>query len=84
MDAGVIIQFVAALGLGGIITKLIESATSWAKDRRGAEKDAWEQRDDEARARRQLEETLHMTRRIAMDAGVPLAEIDQRAPWPEY
>lgn len=84
MDVGQIISLAAALGLGSIITKLIDAASDRAKEKRDSEGTAWEQRDHEARARRKLEETLHKTRRIAMDAGVPVEDLDRKAPWPQY
>lgn len=81
METGHIIQLVAALGIGGILKQLIDNVTAWWKGRQQEERDAWAERDKEARARRILEEAMHRTRRIALDHG---ATEDELGPWPTY
>ncbi|MHA7620231.1 hypothetical protein ACX12M_17095 [Cellulosimicrobium cellulans] len=70
-----------AIGAGGIITKLVDNTVAWLKGRQAEERDAWAERDKEARARRILEDALHRTRRIAADRG---ATDDELGPWPKY
>ena len=79
--SGTIIAFIAAAGFGGIATQLINNLFDWARGRKSEERDAWADRDREARARRKLEDCLHATRRMAMDAGVPEGNLPH---WPDY
>lgn len=79
--SGTIISLLAAAGFGGIIVALVNHVADWLKGRKAEERDAWADRDREARARRKLEETLHATRRVAIDAGVAEAALP---PWPHY
>lgn len=79
--SGTIISLLAAAGFGGIIVALIGHIADWLKGRKAEERDAWADRDREARARRKLEDTLHKTRRVALDGGVPESALP---PWPDY
>lgn len=79
--SGTVISLLAAAGFGGIIAALIKEIADWFRGRKTEERDAWADRDREAKARRKLEDTLHKTRRIAQDSGV--AEADLPA-WPDY
>lgn len=80
--SGTIIQLIAAAGFGVIVSELIKQIADWFRGRKAGERDAWADRDREARARRKLEDTLHKTRRLAMDVG-GIAEADL-PPWPQY
>lgn len=74
-----------ALGAGGIITKLIDNVVAWAKGRQAEERDAWTERDREAKARRILEEYAHRLRRRLFRLGAREGDgTDDVPPWPEY
>ena len=62
MDLGEIALLVTALGVGGILTRLVDQLLDRRKGRQAAEQSAWEQRDREATRRRRLQEALHETR----------------------
>lgn len=79
--SGTMIQLLAAAGFGGIIVALINHIADWLRGRKTEERDAWADRDREAKARRKLEECLHATRRVAIDGGVPEADLPA---WPDY
>lgn len=81
MQTGDVIALLAALGIGGILTKLVDNIASWLRGRQRIERAAWDERDAEARKRRQLEEALHATRRAAMEHGVDLRDLPD---WPTY
>ena len=86
MDLGEIALLVTALGVGGILTRLVDQLLDRRKGRQAAEQSAWEQRDRamryrdaEARLRRRLEETLQATRHELNRHGVPYEDMP---PWP--
>ena len=79
MDLGEIALLVTALGVGGILTRLVDQLLDRRKGRQAAEQSAWEQRDKEARQRRRLEEALHATRYQLRDHGVAYEDMP---PWP--
>ncbi|WP_284250413.1 hypothetical protein [Litorihabitans aurantiacus] len=85
MEVGDIIQGLATLGLGAIITKLIDYATTRRREQRESQGKAWEERDREARARRILEEYAHKLRRNLFRRGAKEGPgEDDVAPWPDY
>lgn len=85
MDVGTIISLAAALGIGGIIGKLIDAATSKSKDKRADERSAWADRDTEARKRRLLEEYAHRLRRLLFKHGAQEGPGEDDVPtWPTY
>lgn len=63
MDSGMIVALISALGIGTVLSKLVEGLVNWVRGRTDREQTAWEQRDDQARKRRQAEESLHGHRR---------------------
>ena len=75
-----ILELAAVLGLGAILNTLVNAVISWLKGRQTEQRDAWTQRDKEAKARRQLEEMVHETRRVALEHGVKPEELPH---WPE-
>lgn len=79
MELGDLAVLITALGVGSILTKLVDRLLDRRKGRLEAEQTAWEQRDAEARQRRRLEETLHATRHQLRDHGVPYEDMP---PWP--
>lgn len=79
MELGDIAALATALGVGSIITKLIDRMLDRRHGRLEQEQSAWEQRDAEARQRRRLEETLHDTRQMLAERGV---DYDEMPPWP--
>lgn len=79
--SGTLISLLAAAGFGGIVAALIKEIAEWVRGRKADERDAWADRDREAKARRKLEDCLHKTRRIALDHGVPEADLPD---WPDY
>lgn len=81
MQTGETIQLLVALGVGGILTKLADNVFAWIKGRQRIEREAWKERDREAAKRRRLEETLHETRRIAMEHGIALGDLPA---WPTH
>lgn len=85
MDTGQIISLVAALGIGGILKQLIDNLTAWFKGRQAEERDAWTERDREAKARRILEEYGHgLRRRLFRRGAVEGPGEDDVPPWPNY
>ncbi|WP_333811089.1 hypothetical protein [Timonella senegalensis] len=81
MEIGSLIQLISALGIGAILTKLFEGIFQWATGRSKREHDAWQQRDTEAKKRRQLEEYCHQLRHDLIDLGL---DADDLPPWPTY
>lgn len=81
MDIGTLVAGFTALGLGGILTKLVENLLKRRSGKLAEEQTAWQQRDSEARARRKLEEFAHRQRLLMIARGIP--ETDQPT-WPEY
>lgn len=81
MDTGQIISLIAALGVGGILKQLLDNLTAWRKGRQQEERDAWAERDRQAKARRLLEEYAHLLRRQLIEAGVAADDLE---PWPQY
>lgn len=79
MAIGDIALLISALGLGGIVTKLVEKIGDQRRGRIQAEQTAWDQRDAEARKRRLLEEALHDTRERLRSAGVAYEDMPA---WP--
>lgn len=74
-----------ALGAGGIITKLVDNTVAWMKGRQAEERDAWAERDKEAKARRVLEEYAHRLRRMLFRLGVREGDGEDDVPrWPTY
>lgn len=71
----------SGLGIGGIVTKLVEKIFDQRRGRIQAEQTAWEQRDAEARRRRLLEEALHDTRECLRRAGVAYEDMPA---WPSH
>ena len=69
MDAGQVVQLLVALGAGAILRELVLQVLDWARGRKGEERDAWAYGDQQARRARAAEETLHLTRKVALDAG---------------
>lgn len=57
-----LIPIFSALGIGSILPKLIGWIIDRVTNRDSEERDAWRQRDHEARLRRDYEEVLHKTR----------------------
>ena len=57
-----LIPIFSALGIGTIIPKLVSWTIDKITSRDREERDAWRQRDHEARLRRDYEEVLHETR----------------------
>ncbi|MBN0040257.1 hypothetical protein JN535_08780 [Cellulosimicrobium cellulans] len=85
MDTGQIISLVAALGIGGILKQLIDNVAAWRKGRQAEERDAWAERDREAKARRVLEEYAHALRRLLFRLGLREgASDDDIPPFPNY
>ncbi|MEV8029279.1 hypothetical protein [Cellulosimicrobium funkei] len=85
MDTGQIISLVAALGIGGILKQLIDNLVAWLKGRQAEERDAWAERDREAKARRILEEYAHALRRLLFRQGLREgAGNDDIPPFPNY
>ena len=81
MAIGDIALLISALGIGGIVTKLVEKIIDQRRGRIQAEQTAWDQRDAEARKRRLLEETLHDTRECLRRAGVAYEDMPA---WPSH
>ena len=81
MAIGDIALLISALGLGGIVTKLVEKIGDQRRGRIQAEQTAWDQRDAEARKRRLLEEALHDTRECLRRAGVAYEDMPA---WPSH
>lgn len=79
--SGTIISLLAAAGFGGIVAALIKEVADWIRGRKADERDAWADRDREARARRKLEDALHATRRVAINAGAAESDLPR---WPDY
>jgi len=79
MEVGDIINLAVGLGVGGILTKLVDRLLDRRQGRISEQQSAWEQRDREATRRRKLEEALHETRRCLHEHGVPYR---QMPPWP--
>lgn len=78
MDTGTVIALLTALGAGTVLGKLIDGIVNWAKGRHGREQTAWEQRDEEARFRRLMEEALHETRRyMHRECGIPYEQMPE-------
>ncbi len=74
-----------ALGAGGIITKLLDNVVAWLKGRQAEERDAWAERDKEAKARRLLEEYAHRLRRRLFRLGAREGDGEDDVPrWPTY
>ncbi len=85
MDTGQIISLVAALGIGGILKQLIDNLVAWFKGRQAEERDAWAERDREAKARRILEEYAHALRRLLFRLGAREGDGDDDVPrFPTY
>jgi len=76
---GEIAALVTALGVGSIITRLVDRLLERRSGRIEQEQSAWEQRDAEARQRRRLEEALHQTRQLLHERGV---DYDDMPEWP--
>lgn len=62
MTIGTLITLLGALGAGSIVTLLAKTIVERVTGRTEREQTAWEQRDREARARRQLEEYAYTLR----------------------
>lgn len=81
MDFGDILALLAALGVGGILTKTTETLFARYTGKSDREQSAWEQRDWEARYRRRLEEAYQQTRHCwHHETGKPYSEMP---PWPD-
>jgi len=74
-----------AIGAGSIITKLVDNAVAWLKGRQAEERDAWAERDREAKARRILEEYAHALRRLLFRRGAREGDGEDDVPrFPSY
>lgn len=76
-----VIQLLGLLASGGVLLELLRGIVKWIQGKPRREHDAWTQRDDEAKARRILEQHVHELRLVMIQKGIPLADIPK---WPEY
>lgn len=74
-----------ALGAGGILKALLDNVWAWLKGRQAEERDAWAERDKEAKGRRVLEEYAHRLRRMLFRLGAREGDGEDDVPrWPTY
>jgi len=81
MSVATFATIAASIGLGAILTKLLDNTLDWVKGRHKKSQEGWRKFDRESRKRRMLEETLHETRLYVSEQGIPLEDLPD---WPSY
>src|SRR5690625_3586907 len=81
MSVATFATIAASIGLGAILTKLLDNTLDWVKGRHKKSPEGWRKFDRESRKRRMLEETLHETRLYVSEQGIPLEDLPD---WPSY
>lgn len=76
-----LVTWASTLGAGVILLKLVEAVIKRFTGKQQREQNAWQQRDQEARSRRMLEEYAAVLRRKLISMGVKVEELP---PWPRY
>ena len=74
-----LVALLTALGVGSVLTKLVDGIVAWVRGRHDRDQSAHERLDIEIQYRRRVEETLHETRRQLHKHGVAYEDMPA---WP--